>query len=316
MNFTNALTQLLNIQYPILSAPMANVAGGKLASAVTKAGGLGFIGGGYCHEAWIKQELQYALPRQFGIGFITWRLAEFPAVLDLAIAHQPRAIFLSFGNIEPFVEKIKAANIMLICQVQTVAQAQQAQEFGVDIIVAQGSEAGGHGASRGSFTLIPAIVDAVKNIPVVAAGGIADGRGLAAAFMLGATGGLLGTRFYASPEALGSVQAKQRLIAASGDDTFRSTIFDFARGLTWPQPYTARALKNQFTQQWENKDNLKQKIDKKIQQEYQQAVDNNNYDIAGIFAGENLDLIHEILSAEEIINKIMQEFKATLKTIE
>src|SRR5207237_5537708 len=108
---------------------------------------------------------------------------------------------LSFGDPRPLVHSIKTAGCKLICQVQTVDDARLARDAGADIIVAQGTEAGGHGGSRGTFPLVPAVVDAVAPIPVIAAGGIADGRGLAAALMLGAHGALIGTRFYATPEA-------------------------------------------------------------------------------------------------------------------
>lgn len=136
---------------------------------------------------------------------------------------------LSFGDPSPFSAQIRSAGAKLICQVQSLAQASEAAAAGAHILVAQGTEAGGHGASRTTLTLVPEIVDAFPNIPVVAAGGIADGRGLAAALMLGAEGVLMGTRFYASQEAEGHPAAKQRIVDASGDSTVRSIVFDISR---------------------------------------------------------------------------------------
>jgi NAD(P)H-dependent flavin oxidoreductase YrpB (nitropropane dioxygenase family) len=135
----------------------------------------------------------------------------------------------------------------LIGQIQTVAQAKAAVSEGAEFIVAQGTEAGGHGGTRSTRPLIPAVVDAVGNIPVIAAGGIADGRGLAAALMLGAAGVLWGTAFFASRESLSHRNMKQAAFATSGDDTVRSSVVDIARGIDWPAQWTIRTLKNGFT---------------------------------------------------------------------
>jgi nitronate monooxygenase len=194
-----ALTRLLGIAHPILLAPMGSAAGGKLAAAVTNAGGLGLIGSGYADAATIKKELAAAGNTSVGVGFITWALDKNPEALDVALAAQPPAVMISFGEPKPYARVIKDAGAKLICQVQTLAEAVEAAVAGADIIVAQGRDAGGHsGTTRGSMGLVPAVVNAVGAIPVVAAGGIADGRGLAAALALGAAGVLMGTRFAAS----------------------------------------------------------------------------------------------------------------------
>jgi nitronate monooxygenase len=193
------------------------VSGAKLTAAVSHAGGFGILGGGYGEETWLRREIE-ALSglfpgdeRTFGIGFITWSLAKSPKLLDLALEAKPRAIMLSFGDPRPFADRIRKIGAMLICQVQSEAMAQEALDAGAHVLVAQGTEAGGHGASRTTLDIVPAIADLVKGqVPVVAAGGIADGRGLAASLMLGAAGVLLGTRFYASLEADGHEEAKKR----------------------------------------------------------------------------------------------------------
>ncbi len=199
-----SLTKLLNIRHPILLAPMNACAGGTLAAAVTEAGGLGLIGGGVADAGWLETEFTQVGNSKVGVGFITWLLAEQPKALEVALDHQPSAIMLSFGDHTPFVDAIKKADVPLICQTQTVAQAVHAAATGADVIVAQGQEAGGHGmTTRGTMTLAPAVADAIgPDVPVVAAGGIADGRGLAAALMLGCAGVLMGTRFIASDESL------------------------------------------------------------------------------------------------------------------
>ncbi|MBJ7404396.1 MAG: nitronate monooxygenase, partial [Bradyrhizobium sp.] len=245
MSIATPLTTLLGIAHPILLAPMDIIAGSRLVMAVSRAGGFGILGGGYGERTWLEQETAKlaGLSAPFGIGFITWSLARRPELLDIALAARPSAIMLSFGDPAPFAAQIKAAGARLICQVQDEAMARQALEAGADILIAQGTEAGGHGASRTTVDLVPAIVDlAAGRVPVVAAGGIADGRGLAAMMMLGATGVLLGTRFYASQEADGAEEAKRRICAASSGSSVRGIVFDLSRNNVWPAPFTGRCL--------------------------------------------------------------------------
>ena len=193
MPITTPLTSLLGITHPILSAPMATIAGARLVAAVSDAGGFGILGGGYGDKAWLAQETAklQKCKAPFGIGFITWSLAKQPDLLDVALKAQPRAIMLSFGDPKPHAPRIKAVGSLLICQVQDEDMAKQALDAGADILIAQGAEAGGHGASRTLIDIVPTVLDlAAGRVPVVAAGGLAlDGRGLAAMMMLGASGG-------------------------------------------------------------------------------------------------------------------------------
>src|SRR5215218_6430648 len=239
MRISTRITGLLGVEHPILLAPMDVVADGKLAATVSKAGGFGIIGGGYGNEEWLRRELDAAGDARVGVGFITWSMTKNPRLLDLALERKPPAIMLSFGDVKPHAEKIKRVGALMICQVQIVAQAKEAVANGADVLVAQGAEGGGHGVARGTFALVPAVVDAAGGIPVAAAGGVADGRGLAAALMLGADGVLVGTRFYATQEAVGATAAKERIVAASGDKTIRSILFDIARAMSGPHPIRA-----------------------------------------------------------------------------
>ena len=207
MAISTRLTQRFNIIHPVISAPMDVIAGGKLAAAVSGAGGLGMLGGGYSDDdGWFEREFDAAGNQAIGCGFITWALRQNPKILDAVIDRKPKAIFLSFDDPEPFASKAKAAGIAVICQLQTRADAERAIDCGVDVIVAQGTEGGGHGGARATLTLVPELADLIaKRAPqtlLCAAGGIVDGRGLAAALMLGADGVVVGTRFWASQEAL------------------------------------------------------------------------------------------------------------------
>ncbi|MDT0635702.1 nitronate monooxygenase [Spectribacter hydrogenoxidans] len=306
------LTELLGIEHPILLAPMGNVSGGALAAAVSHAGGLGLIGGGYGDADWLAREFDVAGSAQVGVGFITWSLARQPKLLDLALRREPAAVMFSFGACSPFVEPVRAAGAKIICQVQTLAQAREVAELGVDVIVAQGTEAGGHGGGRSTFTLVPAVADAVAPIPVVAAGGIADGRGLAAARMLGAAGALIGTRFFASEEALGHPNAKRFIVASEGDTTLRTRVFDIVRDYPWPKHITGRVPINAFAARWHGREAALYADLERQRVEYQQAVENGDTDTAVAFAGEAVDLIGTVEPAQTIVERIVSQAQSLL----
>ncbi|HET7887689.1 MAG TPA: nitronate monooxygenase [Bradyrhizobium sp.] len=310
MPISTPLTSLLGIRHPILSAPMAIIAGSRLVTAVGEAGGFGILGGGYGEKEWLSLEIaklqNASVP--FGIGFITWSMARQPELLEMALAARPRAIMLSFGDPKPHAPRIKAAGCLLICQVQTEEMAKQALDASADILIAQGTEAGGHGASRTTFDIVPAIVDlAAGRVPVVAAGGIADGRGMAAMMVMGASGVLLGTRFYASIECDGAEEAKKRICAASSGETVRGVIFDVSRQIWWPAPFTARTLINDHARRWMGKETELIHNIEAVTAEYFAARDAGNFDVAGVFAGEAVGLIHDIPPAAVIVERIVTE---------
>lgn len=314
MPIETPLTKLLRVRYPILLAAMDLVADARLTFAVSKAGGFGILGAGYGDADWLGRELallremRNSRPVPFGVGFITWSLARQPHLLEQTLAAKPDAVWLSFGDPAPFVEQIKAAGALVICQVQDEAMARDAVAKGADIIVAQGTEAGGHGMSRGAIALIPAVVDAVGDkVPVAMAGGVADGRGLAAALMLGAQGVVLGTRFYACKEAAGSDAAKARIVEASGDETLRSIIFDILRQTVWPAPYTGRCLVNDQTRKWAGREiELLRRSDEECDR-YRAAKERGDFDIAAVIAGEAVGLIRDTPTAAEIVHRIASE---------
>ena len=315
MPLNTAITKLLNISYPILLAPMDLVADARLTKAVSNAGGLGILGGGYGDDQWLARELDLLEKFQlrFGVGFITWSMARQPKLLDLVLERNPAAVMLSFGDPKPFVDRIKRTGAILICQIQSIALAKEAAAAGADILVAQGTEGGGHGVSRGLITLVPEVVDTIgATIPVVAAGGIADGRGLAAALMLGASGVLIGTRFYATQEAAGAHSAKERIRAATGDDTLRSIVFDISRRNVWPAPFTGRCLRNAHLERWFGRELELLRHQEEEAMSYAQAREENNFDIAAVIAGEASGLIRDITAAQEVVDCIVDEATALL----
>jgi nitronate monooxygenase len=220
---------------------------------------------------------------------------------------------LSFGDPAPFVAPIRAAGARLILQVQTLADARAAAALGADVVVAQGAEAGGHGAKRGTLPLVPAVVDAIAPTPVAAAGGVADGRGLAAALVLGAAGVLAGTRFYASREALGHAAAKARLVEGAGDATLRTTVFDLVRGYDWPTRFTGRALQNRLSERWHGREAELQAQVADERERYRAAAAVGDVSSAVVWASEAIDLIRDLPPAGEIVERMISEAGAALE---
>lgn len=318
MSHSTALTRMFGIEHPILLAPMAGVAGGQLAAAVSRAGGLGMIAAGYGGADGLERELRVAGGVRVGIGFITWTLATGTELLNVALAHRPAAVWLSFGDPTALAPVVHAAGARLVCQVQTARQAQEALSAGADVLVAQGSEAGGHGGNtRSTFTLVPEVVDLAAGtaVPVLAAGGIADGRGLAAALALGADGVVIGSRFVASDEALLSPAARNLVVNATGDDTIRTNAYDVARELSWPTEYTGRLIRNQFIDTWHGREAALATQMPELREQFATAVANDDFTIASVHVGESAGLIHDVRPAADILDDIISVAQQTLQKV-
>ncbi|CAN1508434.1 COG2070 Dioxygenases related to 2-nitropropane dioxygenase [Rhabdaerophilaceae bacterium] len=305
------LTRKLDLLHPIVSAPMALAAGGRLAAAVTDAGGLGLIGGGYGDPEFLAQAYRDAGNARTGCGFITWSLAKQPELLGQVLAHNPAAMMLSFGDPRPFASTIHSAQVPLICQCQTLQHVQEALDAGAVIIVAQGTEAGGHGATRGTFSFVAEVSDLLAqrapNVLLLAAGGIADGRGLAAAIMLGADGVLVGTRFWAAQEALAHPGHQARAITRDGDSTVRTRAVDVIRELHWPEGYTIRVGRNAFTDRWDGEDDaLRAELGAEIPR-YRAAAMAGDAEHSAAVYGEAAGLIHAVEPAKAIVARMVCE---------
>lgn len=315
------LTEQFGIRHPILCAPMALIAGGRLVAAVSDAGGMGILGGGYAGafggEPDLKKELALAAGRKFGVGFITWALDRAPQALEEALQHSPDCVFLSFGEPRPYAKRIRDAGAKLICQAQTLRHVEQALDTGADAIVAQGTEAGGHGASRSTLPLVPEVADYLaKRAPetlLLAAGGIADGRGLAATLMLGADGVLIGTRFWASAEALTSQAMTDRARDATGDDTVRTKAIDALRGVPWPPEFSFRVLKNKFTDEWAHREAEADLARGSLASAYAAARAKQDLDMYLTVVGEATGLLHDRPSAASIIENMVAQAEALLR---
>jgi nitronate monooxygenase len=241
--------------------------------------------------------------QRFGIGLHSWAVNGRPELLQAALEASPFLISLSFGSPAPYVEQVHRRGILLATQVHSRAEALEAVNAGVDVIVVQGNEAGGHTGQRVSMLpLLQAVLEAV-HVPVIAAGGIGSPRGVAAALAAGAEGVWVGTCLLASPECENTEQARERLVQATETDTVLTRAFDVAQGLAWPEQYPGRALRNRFTQQWhDHLDQLPQA--KEARQQLADAIAHKNYDLAFIYAGEAVGLIEKQQPAAEVIRHL------------
>jgi nitronate monooxygenase len=312
MRLKTRLTESLGIEHPIMLAPMGVIAGGRLAAAVSDAGGLGIIGGGYGDAEWLEQQFAHASGSRVGCGFITWSMARNPQLLDQVLAKKPAAMMLSFGEVEPHASRIKAQGVTLICQVQGMRYLREAVDAGADIIVAEGCEAGGHSGYRGVFTLVPEAADYLaKRSPetiLVAAGGVGDGRGLAAALMLGAEGVLVGTRFVASLESEAPAGLRQAIIQADGDATRKSRSVDVVRERYWPNPeFVIRVLKNRFVARWHGREEELERAIEVEQGRFWEAFRAGDADNTGVLIGEVSGIIHDAPPAASIVEGIVSQ---------
>jgi nitronate monooxygenase len=315
MPLRSGFTSLLKVEHPIALAPMGGSAGGVLAAAVSNAGGLGLVGVGRGDVEWMNREaalVAAGTSKPWGIGFQSW--ATDLTTVKRALEHGPSAIMLSFGDPELLAGAILASDARLIIQVVDMAEARRALDVGAEVIVAQGTEAGGHGGTRATLPFVPAVVDLVHPIPVLAAGGIADGRGLAAALSLGAAGALVGTRFQASTEALVDAEVVKAILNGRGEDTERSRVLDIARESQWPSRYTGRTLRNDFLEEWRDRE-TELEGNKEVIAAYREAARRADMRAVAVWASEAIDLITESRSAAEIVRQMANDAEAILRRI-
>jgi nitronate monooxygenase len=308
------LTEQLGIRFPIVGAPMAGVAHGRLARAVTEGGGLGMIGVGSTdgidligREAVVASD-QGRLP--FGIGLMAWALDQRPELLEMAIAAQPALVSVSFGSTAAYVQPLRDAGIVVVAQVQDLPSATAAAEAGVDYVVAQGTEAGGHTGKVGTLPLLQLLLDGF-DLPVLAAGGIATPRGVAAVLAAGAAGAWVGTCLLASPEAASRPEARAVVLAATETDTVLTRVFDIAQGIPWPEGFAGRALRNRFSDTWEHRE-AELAVDEAAAALLAAAKTDGDYDAAFIYAGQAVGSLHQERGAAEVITELGEATEAWL----
>ncbi|MSU88430.1 nitronate monooxygenase [Rhodobacteraceae bacterium 2CG4] len=318
MGLQTRLTDLFGVSYPLMSAPMSRHSGGRLAGAMTKAGGIGLFGAtNPAGDAWLRDEIARARDLSeggpFGVGFITHLIPVFPTMFDVALEERVPVFAFSFADPSPWIARAKAAGARVICQVQEIASAEQAVRAGTDVLVVQGNEAGGHTGSSNLFPLLLRAIAEFPEVPVLAAGGIASGRALAAVLSAGADGAWLGTAMLATPECHEVADAyKRQLVAARSEDTVFTEVFDIldvaAFGIPpWPDRIAGRAIRNDFLRTWHgNEASLRARLDQ-ILPEYLLSLTQGDIDKTAIWAGESVDQIAAIRPVAEIVRTICEQ---------
>ncbi|MEU4699204.1 NAD(P)H-dependent flavin oxidoreductase [Nonomuraea dietziae] len=295
------LTDRFDRTVPLVGAPMAGVGGGRLAAAISRAGALGMIGVAASAPAqWITEQAAVAagsgLP--YGIGLMAWALPGNPEQFDAVLAARPALVSVSFGPYDRYVGPLREAGITVVTQAGTTDEARAAEQAGVDAVVARGGEGGGHGRNDvATLPLLEGVLDAVR-IPVLAAGGLATGRGLAAVLAAGAEGAWAGTAFMACREATVSAAALERILAADETSTAYGRVFDVAQRLGWPPEYGGRALRNAFFDQWEGRE---EELDDEAVAVLAQARADEDFDLAYIYASQAVGMVRERRPAADVV---------------
>ena len=307
------LTDLLGIRHPVLLGGMASGTDSRLVGAVSRAGGLGTLGASTLPLEAIEAEvatIREMTPAPFGVNLLLWMATpeRVRTVLDL----QPPVFSTAWGDPTPYIEMAHEAGCLVMHMAHDVPSAVMAARAGVDVIVAQGHEGGGHVGLQSTFTLVPQVVDAVGDLPVVAAGGIGDGRGLAAALALGAEGVMLGTRFLATSEAPVPDGWKRAIIDAAGHDTHYSEIADLANEAGWPKTAATRAIRNRFLERWIGREEELRKLGKQVGRAVAEARRQDDGAEMNLMAGQVAGLIHDLPSAGEVVERIVREAESLL----
>jgi len=296
------LTERFGLTVPVVAAPMAGVSTGRLAKAVSAAGGLGMIGAGPTSKPDRLRE-QCAVAREagrFGVGLMAWALAQDDALVDVVVAEEPALVSVSYGPYERWIAPLRAAGIVVATQVGTLEEARAAEQAGVDLLVARGGEGGGHGrADVATLPLLQSVLDAVQ-VPVLAAGGIGTARGLAAVLAAGSVGAWVGTAFLACTEAATSAGARERLLAAKDTDTAYGRVFDVGQRMAWPSEYGGRALRNAYFDRWVgHEDELAG--DDAASAQLVAARQHGDFDVACVYAGEGVGLLRDERAAADVV---------------
>jgi len=308
---------VLDIMHPVVLGGMAGHTGPELVAAVSGAGGLGTLGcSGRSPEriAQMVSTIRQLTDRPFGLNLLLFEADE--AIIAAVLAAHPAVFATAWAwpeqDLRSLFARAHAHGAKVMHMVSTVPEAQRAVEAGADLIVAQGTEGGGHVGLIGTMALVPQVVRAVAPAPVLAAGGIADGAGLAAALMLGAEGALLGTRFLATPEAPLPASYKQAIIADDGHDTLLTEIPDIARGRVWPGAY-ARVARNALVETWIGREGELRYRRVEVAAHIQQAWRNDDPAHSVLYMSQVAGLINTIEPAAAIVTHLVDEAEQLLR---
>lgn len=313
-----AFTDLLNISCPLLSAPMSNHSGGRLAAAVSQAGGLGCFGGSHNFGPhWLGEQIAYIraqTDQPFGVGFIAPLLAADPQNFDRALAEGAPVILLSFSNPQPWLSRAKTAGAIVLCQVQSWELAQAAVDAGADGLIAQGNAAGGHTGTMNLLPLLNGLLARYPELPILAAGGLASGRDLAAVLAMGAAGASIGTAFLATPEAVEVPAAfKERIILSDGQDTAYTPFYDLLDAAPWPPGIAGRVYRNRLVREWAGREREVPARRTELAAAVAAARAGPDPEVAAVYMGQSAAQVNAIRPAAAVVAAICQEAEVMLR---
>ena len=311
-------TELFGLRYPIISAPMAMHSGARLAAAVSEGGGLGSFGAMNFDQGadWVRAQMDAVraqTERPFAVGFITHLIGLMPQIFDVVIDDPPSVIAFSFDDPRPWIDRAKATGATIMCQVQTMELAQVAVDAGADILVAQGTDAGGHTGIEAGLPFLSRVVDTYPDMPVLAAGGIADGRTLASVLAAGADGAWLGTAFLATPESEVRDEHRQLIVASDGNDTVFSKVYDIISGVSWPDPIGVRTRANAFTARWHGREEELRRRRPEVVTEWLASVESFDPEESAVPYGTASGLIDAVRPAAEVVRAIGESAELILR---
>jgi len=311
------ICELFGIEHPIVLGGMGSATSPRLVAEVSAAGGLGILGASRQTPEVLARDvaaIRAATDRPFGVNLLLF--LERPGQYAGLLATRPRVISTAWNTLEQdlgrYVAEAHAIGALTMHMVSTVSDARKAAHAGVDVIVAQGSEGGGHIGLMGTMPLVPMVVSAVAPIPVLAAGGVADGRGLAAAMALGAEGVLLGTRFLATEEAPIAKGFKDAIVESDGHDTIVTDIPDVAVGQVWPGAYV-RVRRNRLIEEWLGRDNELRRRRAEVAAQIRAAAESGDPDRGAVMLGQTAGLIDRIEPAGDLVRQISRDAETILR---
>ncbi len=313
-------TELLGLHYPVMSAPMSNHSGGRLAAAVCQAGGLGTFGGSNNFGSeWFAEQIRIVrseTEQLFGVGFITQLIDSDPGNFETALAEKVPVIIFSFADPRPWLPRAQDAGVTTICQVQTLGAAKAALDAGADVLLAQGNEAGGH---TGEMNLLPLLVDLVArypHVPILAAGGITSGRALAGVLAAGAEGASLGTAMLATPEAVEVPDAfKEQVLRSGGQDTTYTRLYDLLGDEPWPAGIAGRVYRNRMVQAWDGRDAEVLARREELATDVATARARHDPELASVYMGEGVGQVDAIRPAGQVITDICEAAENAMRDI-
>ncbi len=305
------ICELLEIQHPVVMGGMGTGTSAELVAAVSNAGGFGTLGATNLNAKSIHEavaDVRERTDRPFGINFLLFWMDD--EAFEAALKARPPLIAFAWPwpdqDIRPYFDRVHESGLKVMSMAGEVPEALRMAESGADIIVAQGTEGGGHVGWMATSTLAPMVVSAVSPLPVLAAGGIADGRGLAASLALGAEGVLLGTRFLAADESPLHENHKRAIVGSDGHDTVLTEIPDIAAGQVWPGAM-ARAQRNAFIERWAGREWTLRQNYHQVGKEVLAARKAGDVNHAPLLFGQDAGLIDSVLPAAEVIDRMVRD---------